>query len=299
MRNGARMRAAPALERLGGVSSVDQLLDLVPRHEVARALRTGEITRLTRGRYALPESDRARAVAARLSGVLALRSAAIEHGWPVKMRPSMPEVAVPRNRKVNSRKGARLVWVKELDVSLRATPPLQTILACSRSLPFDESLTIADAGLRSQMVTRTELIEAADLARGAGAARVRKVACHANGDAANPFESVLRAITIEAGLRFDVQHSIEVTGMTVHPDLADLESRVILEADSWEFHTGREAHVRDCWRYNELVAEGWLVLRFTWWHVMEQPDYVVEVLSRVYRRSLGRAEGQDSPSRSA
>jgi very-short-patch-repair endonuclease len=184
-------------------------------------------------------------------------------------------------------------------VSLRATPPLQTILACSRSLPFDESLTIADAGLRSQMVTRTELIEAADLARGAGTARVRKVACHANGDAANPFESVLRAITIEAGLRFDVQHSIEVTGMTVHPDLADLESRVILEADSWEFHTGREAHVRDCWRYNELVAEGWLVLRFTWWHVMEQPDYVVEVLSRVYRRSLGRAEGQDSPSRSA
>ena len=66
--------------------------------------------------------------------------------------------------------------------------------------------------------------------------------------AANPFESVLRAITIEAGLHFDVQHPIEVTGMTVHPDLADLEARVILEADSWEFHTGREAHVRDCWR---------------------------------------------------
>jgi len=154
------------------------------------------------------------------------------------------------------------VWIKELDLSLRATPPLETILSCSRSLPFDEALTIADAGLHSEMVTRTE---AGDLARGAGAARVRKVVRHADGNAANPFESVLRAITIEAALRFDVQHPIEVTGMTVHPDLADLEARVILEADSWEFHTGRKAHVRDCWRYNELVAEGWSVLRFTWW----------------------------------
>ena len=120
----------------------------------------------------------------------------------------------------------------ELDLSLRATPPVETILACSRLLPFDEALTIADAGLRSGMVTRTELVEAADLARGAGAARVRKVARHADGNAANPFESVLRAITIEPALRFDVQHPIEVTGMTVHPGLADLEATVILEADS-------------------------------------------------------------------
>jgi len=299
MREGSRMRAASALERLGGVASVGQLLELVPRHEVVRAVRAREITRLTRGRYGLPDSDRARTVAARLSGVLALRSAAIEHGWPVKVRPPIPEVAVPRNRKVTSRKGARLVWVNELDTSLQATPPLQTILACARTLPFDEALTVADAGLRSALVTRTELVEAADLARGAGAARVRKVARHANPRAANPFESVLRAITIDAGLRFEAQHAVDVTGMTLHPDLVDLDARVILEADSWEFHTGREAHVRDCWRYNEFVAEGWLVLRFTWWHVMEQPDHVLDVLSRVYRRSLGRAEVRLRLSRSA
>ena len=102
-----------------------------------------------------------------------------------------------------------------------------------------------------------------------------------------------------AALRFDVQHPIKVTGMTVHPDLADLEARVILEAYSWEFHTGCEAHVRDCWRYNELVAEGLSVLRFTWWHVMEHPDYIVETLSRVYGRSPSRAEGQDLLTRSA
>ena len=121
------------------------------------------------------------------------------------------------------------------------------------------------------------------------------MACHAEARAVNPFESLLRAITIEAGLHFDVQHPIDVTGMTVHPDLADLEGRVILEAHSWGFRTGRKAHVRDCWRYNELVAEGWSVLRLTWWHVIKTyPDYVVETISRVCGRSLRRAEGQDS-----
>jgi very-short-patch-repair endonuclease len=293
------MHAASALERLGGVASAGQLLDLVPRHEVTRAVKTREITRLTRGRYGLPDADHARRVATRLSGVLALRSAAIEHGWPVKTRPPVPEVAVPRNRKVTRSKGARLVWVRGLDTSLRATPPLQTVLACARSLPFDEALTIADAGLRSGSVTLTELVEAADLTRGAGAARVRRVARHATAKAANPFESVLRAITLEAGLDLEAQQTVEVTGMTLRPDLADLEARVVLEADSWEFHTGREAHMRDCWRYNEFVAEGWLVLRFTWWHVMEQPDYVLDVLSRVYGRSLGRAEVHDQLARSA
>lgn len=293
------MRAPSALERMGGVATLGQLLDLVPRQEVARGLRAGEITRLARGRYALADADRARKVAARLSGVLALRSAAIEHGWPVARRPPLPEVAVPRNRRVVDRRGARVVYVPRLDTALRATPPLATVLACARALPFDEALTIADGALRSGLVTRTELVEAADGARGAGAARIRRVAQHASAEAANPFESVLRAITIEAGLRFVPQAGVQVDGRTLHPDLVDEQERVILEADSWEFHTGREAHVRDCWRYNEFVAEGWVVLRFTWWHVMEQPDYVVDVLSRVYGRALERAEVSRRATRSA
>jgi len=93
---------------------------------------------------------------------------------------------------------------------------------------------------------------------------------------------VLRAISIEAAVRFDVQHPIEVTGMTVHPDLADLEARFILEADSWEFHT--QAGRRMCATAG-ATASSWSrdgrLLRFTWWHVMEHPDYIVETVSRV------------------
>lgn len=47
-----------------------------------------------------------------------------------------------------------------------------------------------------------------------------------------------------------------------------------LEADSWEWHTGKQAHVNDCWRYNALVIHGWALLRLAWEHVMLHPDYV-------------------------
>jgi very-short-patch-repair endonuclease len=60
----------------------------------------------------------------------------------------------------------------------------------------------------------------------------------------------------------------------VHPDIVDRERRVVLEADSWEFHSGRDAFARDCRRYTLLVVRGWTVLRFTWRQVMHDPDFV-------------------------
>lgn len=51
-----------------------------------------------------------------------------------------------------------------------------------------------------------------------------------------------------------------------------------MEADSFEWHGGHEALVRDARRYNKLVTEGWLVLRFTWEDVMQRPSEVRDVL---------------------
>ena len=116
--------------------------------------------------------------------------------------------------------------------------------------------------------------------RGKGAAAARRVARHASGLAANPFESMLRAIAVEAGLSVRPQVGISVgRGEVVHPDVVDSRRRIVLEADSWQFHTGRDAHARDCLRYTLLVVHGWTVLRFTWRQVMHDPDYVRWCLS--------------------
>lgn len=276
------MDPVDALNRLGGGACFVDLLDLTTRRRLRAAVLAGRVVRIRKDRYVLPGVDRERRVAARYRGALALRSAALAHGWPVKHPPPVPEVAVPRGRRLHGARGARVVWLDGVDTTLVATPPLTTVLMCSRALPFDEALAIADSALRSGDVTATELVEAADAARGAGAARVRRVARHATPLAANPFESVLRALTLDLGLALVPQQAVVVAGRTVHPDLVDERHRVVLEADSWEWHTGREAHVRDCRRYNDLVAEGWLVLRFAWEDVMLDPGYVIEVLRLVY-----------------
>lgn len=274
-----------ALERLGGVAGARTLLRLTSRRRVRRAVRDGRIHRLARGRFALPSTEDTRARAHELHAVLGLRSAAAAHGWELKEQPACPELIVPRGRNVapDRRTGVVLHWTTLApdQVSEGVTTPLRTIVDCARHLPFDEALAIADSSLRHGSSTREEL-DAFDV-RGAGAAAVRRVLRHADGRAANPFESVLRALCIEAGLGVETQLAVDLGTGVVHTDLGSVELRLALEADSWTFHSTRQAHTRDCARYNLLTLRGWRVLRFTWEQVMHDQAYVRWVLAELVR----------------
>jgi very-short-patch-repair endonuclease len=106
------------------------------------------------------------------------------------------------------------------------------------------------------------------------------VAEEADGRAHTPFESVLRAISLDVpGLRLEPQQLIVEPGVRFRPDLVDRRRRIVVEADSFGFHSDRLALQRDCERYNELGRRGWLVLRFTWEHAMFAPSYLVAVLT--------------------
>jgi very-short-patch-repair endonuclease len=155
------------------------------------------------------------------------------------------------------------------------TSPVRTVIDCARRLEFGPALAVADSALRHGDVRPAELVEAAAAVRGKGAARARRVAAHASPLAANPFESMLRAIAIETGLAVQPQVAISLgSDEVVHPDVVDSGRRLVLEADSWEFHSARDAYARDCRRYTLLVVHGWTVLRFTWRQVMHDPDFV-------------------------
>ncbi|WP_330476629.1 endonuclease domain-containing protein [Terrabacter sp. C0L_2] len=120
--------------------------------------------------------------------------------------------------------------------------------------------------------------------------KVDRVMGAADRRAANPFESVLRAICLDVpGLVVEPQVRIRYDGFYARVDLADDQLRVVLEADSHEFHTERRAFDRDCRRYNGLVTRDWLVLRFTWEQVMFEPDVVRRAIEEVValRRSQG------------
>ena len=287
--NGNGMGAVAAISRCGGISDAATLIRLTSRTQLESATRGGFIVKDARGRYALPTAEIGRRTANQLSAVISHTSAAAHHGWEMKVLPVRPTVTVPRKRKVSA--GVRT----EVDVFWRSlapgrvvpgqvTEPLQTVIDCARWLPFDEALAIADSGLRHRSVKRAQLLAAAASGNiGRGGPAVIRVLRAADGRADNPFESALRAISLDVpGLKLVPQVEIRrKSHRLVRPDLVDERLRIVAEADSFEHHGSRTALAIDCARYDNLVADGWTVLRFAWEQVMYEPNWVRGCLEAV------------------
>lgn len=169
------MDVGGALELLGGVASRRQLISLTCRADLENALIAGDIVRLARGRYAASSVDVARLAAHRLSGVIYLKSAALQHGWAVKSAPALPQICVPRNRKLASAQRAgidlRRADLCADEVRDGVTSRDRTLVDCGRHLATDEGLAIFDSALRDGFPPPRLAALARD-ARGPGAAQI-------------------------------------------------------------------------------------------------------------------------------
>ena len=125
-------------------------------------------------------------------------AAAAAHRDSPREAPGQPERRV----------GVDLRW-RDLDpddVWGRLLRPGPAVIDCARTLPFDEALAVADSALRHGHVTPERLRSLAEQVRTTGRAACLRVAGEADGLAANPFESVLRATSLDvAGLRLRPQ----------------------------------------------------------------------------------------------
>lgn len=275
------MEVGEALERLGGVGDRQSLLRLSSRGALDGALADGSVVRISRNRYVLPAADEARVAAARVHGVVSHLSAALVHGWKVKVPPGRPTLTVQRNRGRIDDRGVDLRWstVTPAERTAGVTGPVRTVIDCARILPFDQALAVADSALRSGAVDRSGLLEAASASPRTGRSAALRVAHAADGRAANPFESVLRAIALEVpGLHAVPQGKV---GRVGHADLTDARLRIAVEAESFEFHALAEAFRHDVRRYTAMTRIGWLVVRFVWDDAMHRPVYVRGVLEDV------------------
>jgi very-short-patch-repair endonuclease len=276
--------ALDVLRALGGVARRHTLLAYVARTELDRAVAAGDVVRLGRGVYAVPEADTALSAAVRLGGLVSHASAALRHGWAVKTVPRLPHVTVSRGRRL-PRDARTMAVVHRAELPAREgwlTTKETTLEQCLRRLPFDEALSVADSALRAGL--GTQLARIADTAQGPGTRQLHRVAASATPLAANPFESTLRAIALDVpGL--SVRPQVTLPGLG-RPDLVDERLRLILEADSFTWHGNRAALAADCRRYNRFVVEGWTVLRFSYEDVMGQPEEV----RRVLRAAVALAE---------
>lgn len=196
-------------------------------------------------------------------------------------------VTVPRNHSRRTAPGWRVVRadVPELEVleedGLRCTDAARTTRDLARVLPFPEAVAAADSALR-QGIMSAEAVPLMLRAQGRGAAKVRRVGRHVDGLSGSVLESLLRVALAEAGIPAPrTQHRIldEHGDEVARVDFCWPEQRLIVEADGFAFHSGREDYRRDRRRMNELERLAWRVLRFTWEDVTQRPGHVAALVS--------------------
>lgn len=275
--------------RLGGIARWREVRALSTRGQIVSAVADGRVVRLQRHVLSLPGAERARVSAAAAGGTVSHLSAAQHWGWKLQRAPVIPAITVPRGRQLDRTRSpltaaeVRVHWadLPPGEVVDGVTSPVRTVIDCARSLDFGAALSVADSALRSGLVTSAELLCAASTSPRTGRARALRVAREATALAANPFESVLRAIAIDVpGLA--VRPQVWVGGVG-RADLVDERLGIVIEADSWEFHGSPEAFRVDVRRYAAFARLGQVVVRFDWDRVMGVPDEVHATLLDVVR----------------
>ncbi len=289
------MRAVTALVRLGGTATRRQLRLAAHWRHIDAALEAGLVVRTSHGHYCLSGTDAARAAAHRLSGAASHTTAAQHWGWKVRLPSAEPHVTVrsKRSLRTGASDGVLVHW-RNLDPDDVAdgwvTTPVRTVIDCCLDLPFADALSVADSARRAGM-RASEVLARSDWLPRRQRDRVARVIAASDARATGPFESCLRAVALQvAGLVVEPQTRIRYDAFYARVDLADEALRIVLEADSHEFHTERRAFDRDCRRYKGLITRDWLVLRFTWEQVMFEPEVVRRAIEDVValRRSQGR-----------
>jgi very-short-patch-repair endonuclease len=274
------------LARLGGRATFAELTQVAPKRELAAAVRAGDIQRLARGVYGLPGPSTDHRVAVAYDGVVSHLSAALAWKLPLLAPPEKPHITVPVKRRPRPGPPAILHWasIAAEDQPGRLTSMLRTVSDCARILPFGEALAVADSSL-ARGLTHRELIAATMAMRGPGCTKARQVAALATAAGESFLESMLRALLIQTGIEgFEPQVVVERGWFRARVDLGHRQARIALEAEGYEFHGSSKDFAADCRRYDELVAEGWLVLRFTYQQVLFEPDWVVATI----REALGQ-----------
>jgi len=166
------------------------------------------------------------------------------------------------------------------------TTPARTWRDLAAVLQEPALLAITDQLLVRLCTQRDLAAQLACRSSGRGSARARAVLSLGDRRAGSPMESVLRWLIHEAGFPAPVlQHVVTdaAGGFLAQVDLAWPGQRVLVEFDG-DVHRERDVFVRDLRRQNRLVAQEWIVLRFSSADVLGRPDEMLAEIRAALRR---------------
>jgi very-short-patch-repair endonuclease len=79
---------------------------------------------------------------------------------------------------------------------------------------------------------------------------------------------------------FEMHRRIRAGSRFFVVDFCHVDARVVIELDGFAFHGDEVAFQRDRQRDAALIADGWIVLRFTWRDIVDQPHVVLDQIRR-------------------
>lgn len=235
--------------------------------ELNRALAAGSVRKSGYGVYALPDAPAELEAAVLLGGQLTCVSAAKWHGLWLRHEPRKPHVLV---RKQTTSGSSVLHRHDGFRGSGFVVPVPEAVRQVCECLCWEESLIVAEAAVSQGKMTTSEVL--ASLRPGTRKHFER----HLEGTAQSILEVEVRRILRCAGYRVRAQVRIRGVGVV---DLV-VEDRLVIELDGFSYHSARNEYRADRRRWNELTAQGYQVLRFTYETIMGSPQQIVALVER-------------------
>jgi len=274
--------AVLAVYRFGGAATRAELLGAgVARRAAERAVRDGRL--LTGdGAFWAPDADHGLVLACRTRSWTTCVSALARWSVPLLVEPTRPHLATTRARQDRAASWHRLREAapgdRGDDPRTRSVLPLTAVVHALRCLPRRDGLVVADASLRSGLVTRRELDRALPAHDPRGTRWVLK---HADHRSESVLESALRYELITAGLTgFRPQAHLRGVGRV---DLL-LDGWLVLEADGFEHHSGKADFLLDRERLAGAAQSGHVTLRFGYQAIVHHPGAVVRCIQQTRRQ---------------
>jgi predicted transcriptional regulator of viral defense system len=286
------VRLARTADAQHGVVSLTQLRALGLSDSAARKrAAAGRLHRVHRGVYAVGRArldSRGRRMAAVLTcgpgAMLSTRTAADATGF-LRSASARIEVTVPghgtmRRPGIVIHRSARLRPKDFTKVDgIPCTTVARTLLDLAAVVSPSELARAIEGAERLRLLDVRVIDEALRRAPTRAAARLRTALAKYAGAPPPPTRKELerRAFQLfaEAGLpRPDVNVLVHTREGPFEVDFCWPDRRLIVEADSFEFHRTRKAFENDRRRDQLLVESGWTPVRITWRQVDENPDQV-------------------------
>src|SRR4051794_32724069 len=260
-------------------------------HELAgaigRLLSSGELVAVLPGVYARRSTARDRKI--RLlalsirqpDAVLVGRTAAQLSYWPGvpgdEVAYALPQKCKPQPGFRGSRRVVPPELIMQLD-RLRLTVPALTAVDLCAETDGDA----IDQALRTRTATLAGMHHALELSGGRRGNHDRRALLLDSRDKPwSAAERLCHRLLRSAGISgWKSNWPVTIDGSLYYLDVAFPGRRLVVEIDGRLHETDEDLFESDRWRQNALVLEGWLVLRFTWRMLTEDPTAVLNTIGQ-------------------